>query len=745
MDSTNCKVLITLMGMEIGGAETHVLELCKALVKKGADVYVASNGGAYERELLDNGIKHFRVPLHNKKLRNIFSSYRLLKKIIVQNDIKLVHAHARIPAFLCGLLQKRLKFCFVTTAHLDFRTTLPYKILTDWGDASLAVSEDIKQYLIDNYKIKPEKIIVTINGIDTEKFSASGGCSEIIDEFSLDVNKRRIVYISRMDKDRSLAAHKLIECAEDIYAFDNNVEIIIVGGGNDFDDVKLKADEVNKKLGVNFITLTNGRTDINKLIACADIFVGASRAVLEAMSAEKPVIVAGNQGYIGIFDQTKLETAISTNFCCRGCEPTAKENLRKDLIALLSMEKPQLNSLGNYGREVIKQYYSVDKMADDALALYEMAMKAKREIDVIISGYYGFNNHGDDTLLKAITDDLRAQNENINILVLSKRPKQTQKLYGVKSISRINFPVILKKLKRTKLLISGAGSLIQDVTSTKSLIYYLFVINLALKCGAKVMLYANGIGPLRLEKNKKRAAAVLNRVDLITLRESSSGDVLRELNVTAPAIYVTADPAFCIKNTEPQSAQKMLDRIGIGERKYFCVAVRSWKTLNADFESHIAQFCSHIKENYGYEALFISMQPVNDEEISKKIISLIKGGAYYLGNDFSINEILGITAGCEFMLGMRLHTVIYAAKAGTPVIGLVYDPKVLALMEQFSQPYHLEVEKTDSEILIQFADEVINNRQSISAAISEKSNELAQLAEKNAIMAYELINKEVSF
>jgi len=115
------------MGMEIGGAETHVLELSKTLQRMGLDVHVVSNGGVYVHELEECGIKHYRVPLHNKQFINVFSSYRAIRKIILENDIRLVHAHARIPAFICGLLQKRLKFQLVTTAHLDFSVAFPLR------------------------------------------------------------------------------------------------------------------------------------------------------------------------------------------------------------------------------------------------------------------------------------------------------------------------------------------------------------------------------------------------------------------------------------------------------------------------------------------------------------------------------------------------------------------------------------------------------------------------------------------
>ena len=156
---TQCKILMTLMDMEIGGAETHVLELCKTLNDQGLDVHVVSNGGVYVAELEACGIKHHRVPLHNKQFANVISSYRAIRKIIIENEFKLVHAHGRIPAFICGLLQRRLKFHLVTTAHLDFSLKFPFNKLTNWGDRVLAVSDDIKDYLLANYKKVCEKDI----------------------------------------------------------------------------------------------------------------------------------------------------------------------------------------------------------------------------------------------------------------------------------------------------------------------------------------------------------------------------------------------------------------------------------------------------------------------------------------------------------------------------------------------------------------------------------------------------------
>ena len=171
-------VLMALNGLDIGGAETHVVELSKELARLGYRVVVASNGGVYERELLSSGIKHYKVPMNKRNFTSMLRSYFKLKKIIKKEKIDIVHAHARIPGFLCGLLRKNMKFTFVSTAHWVFDTHGWLKYLTNWGQKTVAVSDDIKDYLIENYDVNEKDIYVTINGIDTDKFSPE---QEIVD------------------------------------------------------------------------------------------------------------------------------------------------------------------------------------------------------------------------------------------------------------------------------------------------------------------------------------------------------------------------------------------------------------------------------------------------------------------------------------------------------------------------------------------------------------------------------------
>ena len=370
------KILLVTMGMDIGGAETHILELAKELKRRKNEVIVVSNGGKYVEELEASEIEHIWAPLHNKKIGNMMKSYKILKDIILERKIDLVHSHTRISSFICGQLKKKIDFPFVTSAHWTFKVTPLLKLMTNWGENVIAVSEDIKEYLMNNYGVHSENIFVTVNGIDTEKFSKFVDYNDIAKEFEYNKDSNRIVYISRLDESRALAAKQLVNIAEKLNEKIDDLEIVIVGGGDVFEEISQKVNAINEKLGKKLIKLTGARTDINKFAASGTIFIGVSRAALEAMACEQPVIVAGNEGYLGIFDESKLDKGIETNFCCRGLEMSSEELLERDILDLMAKENKE--EYGKYNRETVKKYYSVEKMTDDCEKAYKATLKNRQ-------------------------------------------------------------------------------------------------------------------------------------------------------------------------------------------------------------------------------------------------------------------------------------------------------------------------------------------------------------------------------
>lgn len=359
--------------------------------------------------------------------------------------------------------------------------------------------------------------------------------------------------------------------------------------------------------------------------------------------------------------------------------------------------------------------------------------------DIVISGYYGFRNSGDDALLMSIIEDLRSLKPDIDIVVLSKNPKETEKIYKVKAVSRENVFSVLRELTNTKMLVSGGGTLMQDGTSTKSLLYYLWIIKIALALGKKVMLYANGIGPLYSKQNKARASKVLNKVDLITLRDKASYDELLKLGVNKPKTEVTADPAFRIQ-PDRAGSDKILQGLGIPEDKpLLCVSVREWKNNCPDFEQKIAGLCDYASDKYGMFTVFLPMQPQVDNDITVKICDKMQSRSSVIGAGYDIQKLLQLIGKMTLCIGMRLHTLIYSSVACVPLIGLVYDPKVSGFLDYIGMDNYCGVENLTLDELIKAVDKSMQNYNCIKDKLMKKRSELKEKAKRNAELAVKLL------
>lgn len=360
--------------------------------------------------------------------------------------------------------------------------------------------------------------------------------------------------------------------------------------------------------------------------------------------------------------------------------------------------------------------------------------------DVMISGYYGFGNSGDDAILLAIINNLRSIKKNIRIVVLSKNPKDTAANYGVDSINRFNLFEVMRTMRKTKVFLNGGGNLIQDVTSTRSLVYYLTTIYLAKLMGLRVMLYANGIGPVSRSFNRYFTSKIINLVDIITLREEASKLELEDLGVTKPQIIVTADPALGLEPASPDEIQDILSREGIpADRPLVGFSIRKWKGYER-YSHVIAQAADYVKEKYNAESLFIPLHFPSDLSVAEDIASKMKHDSYILRKSYGVEKTLGIMKRLDMVLGMRLHALIYSASLSVPVIGLIYDPKIYGFLEYVKQPSGGNVENLDLENLKKLIDEVWNNKTSIAKQLEDNNRILKRKAFENAEIAIRLLD-----
>ncbi len=362
--------------------------------------------------------------------------------------------------------------------------------------------------------------------------------------------------------------------------------------------------------------------------------------------------------------------------------------------------------------------------------------------EILISGYYGFKNSGDDALLQAITNDLKKYKKDIRIVVLSRNPKETTAVYGVRAINRMNLFSVLFALLHCRMVISGGGTLIQDGTSTKSLLYYLAIISTAKLFGKKVMLYSNGIGPLK-DENIPRTKRVLDKVDVITLRDKMSYDALCAIGVSKPEIKLTADPAFALDAADSTAAREILNKAGVPrDRKIMGICVRPWRALPPGFEDAVAAAADYAAEKYGFYPVFLPMQKQNDTEIANKIIGRMKNEACLLQADMDIPVLLAVFGEMSLCVGMRLHSLIYAAAREVPVVGLVYDPKVTGVMDYMNQRQYLDAELLAPGQLERTIDDCMENYDQYRREIRKNVEILRKKAEENAKYAVELFDKE---
>lgn len=361
--------------------------------------------------------------------------------------------------------------------------------------------------------------------------------------------------------------------------------------------------------------------------------------------------------------------------------------------------------------------------------------------DIMISGYYGFNNSGDDAILMAIIDNLRSIKKDIRIVVLSKTPKDTAKNYGVDAVDRFNLFEVIRTMKRTRLFLNGGGNLIQDVTSTRSLMYYLTTIYLAKLLGLRVMLYANGIGPISRGSNRYFTSRIINLVDVITLREESSAQELAALGIKRPRITVTADPALGLEPASEEEIEHIFSREGISEESPLVgFYIRKWSGYDR-YSRIIAQAADYLEEKYGAKSILVPLHFPSDLSVAEDIASKMEHSPYVLKSMYGIDKTLGIVKKLDLVLGMRLHALIYSVNLSVPVIGLIYDPKVQGFLEYVKQPSAGNVETLELESLKKLIDEVWNNKAAITQQLAEGNKVLKQKAFENAKIAIELLEK----
>ena len=336
---------------------------------------------------------------------------------------------------------------------------------------------------------------------------------------------------------------------------------------------------------------------------------------------------------------------------------------------------------------------------------------------IVLSGYYGFGNFGDEAILSAITRGLNSNVDDLFISVLSNSPDTyLSENFNIKCVPRMSPFLIIKEILSCNLVISGGGGLIQDSSGISTIIYYLGIVKLAKMLGKKVMFYAQGLGPVTTGKGKKLVKQIADKVDLITVRDEDSKNLFRELGVVKPPIIVTADPVLSLEGTDNS---KIFDseKLSGSSPFNFAISVRSWNS-SFDFLPVIADCADRVIKKFNARVVLIPFQKSQDLKICEKLSEIMETKPHIIRGDYAPEEMIGFIGKMDFLLAMRLHALIFAASSLVPMAGIVYDPKVEAFSKSINIPFW-NLEELNSDDIFNEVKRIVSEKDEVKKALFE--------------------------
>ena len=742
------KVIHLISGGDSGGAKTHVHSLLQNLTRTIDVTMVCFMDGPFAQEARELGIRTVVLPG-----RNLLRTYHTLKRMIREEGYEIIHCHGARGNMMGALLRRATGLPVVTTVHSDYRldylgrpfSRLSYGTINTIAlrllDYRIGVSDAMTDLLISR-GFDPDKLFTIYNGIDFTPRTPALGREEYFRSVGLEADGDSVVVgiAARLNPVKDIAT--LVRGFAIAHQSCPKLRLLIAGDGEQMDMLKKLSAELGVERQVCFagwIADTDSfyhAIDINTLTSLSETFPyslteGARAALPTVASRVGGVPYLIEHGVHGLLFEAGDAEGLARHLVTLAQDPTLREHLGERL----------------YQRA--KQDFSLESTLERQLTIYRTILRRQerkknlrgRRDGALVCGAYGRGNAGDDAILEAIVTELRQIDPDLPIWVLSRNPDDTRLTYRVNSIYTFAFPRFLRRMGKTRLYINGGGSLMQDVTSHRSLWFYLFTISAAKRLGCQVMMYGCGIGPIHSPANRRRAAKVLQKsVDAITLRDTHSREELEDMGVTNPEIILSADPTVILPAAPEQVVDGILESQGIDPKgRYIGFALRPWP----GFEEKAALFgaaADYAYEKYGLTPVFLPIERRLDVGAARLAAQHMKAPHYILPETGSSDHTLGLFARMQVVVSMRLHALVFAAGQGVPLVGVVYDQKISSFLSYIGQDLYTDLDAVTVEALRAHIDAACG-RIGDEAFLSGGVNRLRQVEQRNSETARALLER----
>lgn len=740
------KVLHLIGGGDTGGAKTHVLNLLKELNNHIDAQLVCFIKG----EFFEDAVK-MDIPITVIDTPNPIQDLRELKKLMGKQKVDIIHCHGARGNLMGVMIRKYLKAPVITTVHSDYKLDYlgrpvarfsygtTYALALRKVDYYIGVSDPMTDLLIGR-NFPADKIYTIYNGIDFKTPLKHSSRQEYFDSLGFPVGPEDVVagIAARLNPVKDIPT--LLKAMKVACAASPNLKLVIAGNGEDEEKLKHMAKELGIAKKVCFAGWVSDMNsfynsiDINLLTSISETF---PYALTEGARMSKPTIASRVGGVPVLIDDGKNGFIF---------EPRNYQQLADKLIEL-STNRMLRESMGKLLYEKSSKMFSIDSMVEVQLDIYKSVLirnqrrKDRKRDGIIVCGAYGHGNAGDDAILKSIINAVREEDPYMPITILAKNIPSIKKKFRVNSLYTFDMISMFLAMRKSLLYINGGGSLIQNVTSSRSLAYYLLTLKTAKLTKNKVDMYGCGIGPVNGKGSRKWVARILNSsVDAITLREPHSMQELSSYGVDKPVLQVTCDPALTLEPSDQEEAAEYLKKRGISlKEKYACYMLRNWQDFSKKAEE-ISACADMLYENYGLKPVFISMNTLHDSSAAESVGRHMRSPYIILDDPLEPEMLISIMSYMDLVLAMRLHGLIFASISGVPMVGLSYDPKINSFLKYLGYGECIDFPDIDRTKLYEAACRAYNCNRS-KAELAENAQRLAESEHNNILVVRELLSQ----
>lgn len=388
----------------MGGVETGTVDLAKHLVSLGHKAVVVSAGGELTKELDEAGVRHYELPVHKKSIFMILRNIKPLVEIIKKENIDIVHARSRVPAWVAYFACRKTKKVLITTCH-GYYSRHFFSFAMGWGKRVITLSNVIARHMIDDFGVSHERIRLVPRSVDLAKFKYTSPRDKKHNEFNVGIIGRITPLKGHLDFIKAM--HKATRSIP-------RMKIWIVGDAPASKEAyKEQLQVLVRRLGLWHCTEFLGtQRDIPAIMANLDLLVLATttqeafgRVIIEAQAAGVPVVATKVGGVVDIIEDGKTGLLV----------PPGDTNAMAEAVVKVFKDACLAVRLSQDAYRNVKEKYNLELMVKNTIEVYKDALSNFKILIIKLS------SAGDIVLstaaLRAIREKFTAGSYKISLLV----------------------------------------------------------------------------------------------------------------------------------------------------------------------------------------------------------------------------------------------------------------------------------------------------------------------------------------